>query len=256
VEKKWAFQDCLGLAPELLPLIPQPCLAIVLLYPIPDKGTTPAPAELKTNVQPEGAYFMKQLVPNACGSIAVIHTIANLRDKIETEKGSPIDNFLAATASKSPEERGLMLGQDEAISGAHKRVASKGQTKPDDDHYRSDFHFIVFLNIKGLLVELDGSKTAPITHGYTSDDTFVRDTANIITGVMASNPGELFFSVITLGPALGGELEQAEREEKQISESDVATLVSMGFDAGLVREALRVGGNTEAALEYLISNLN
>ena len=28
--------------------------------------------------------------------------------------------------------------------------------QPDEDHYRTDFHFIVFMTINGLLVELVG----------------------------------------------------------------------------------------------------
>lgn len=93
-----------------------------------------------------------------------------------------------------------------------------------------------------------------------------------------SNPTELFFSVLTFGPALDDEAEEAEREEKQVSEvcllmyknmalctklvpppitqSDVATLVSMGWEETASREALRASGGVEAAIELLISRLS
>jgi len=124
-------------------------------------------------------------VPNACGSIAVIHTIANLRERLSVEKDSPIDKFLANTIDKTPEERGRMLGLDEAIAGAHKQVAKKGQTNPDGDYYRSDFHFVVFLNYSRTLIELDGTKAGPINHGTTSETSFVRDTAGIVRRIMS-----------------------------------------------------------------------
>ena len=66
-----------------------------------------------------------------------------------------------------------------------------------------------------------------------------------------SNPGELFYSVLSFGPALGDEAEDAEREEKQVSEGDVATLVSMGFNESASREALKAAGSVEAAMVSL-----
>ena len=70
-----------------------------------------------------------------------------------------------------------------------------------------------------------------------------------------SNPGELFYSVLSFGPALGDEAEDAEREEKQVSEGDVATLVSMGFNESASREALKAAGSVEAAMVSYLASL-
>ncbi len=73
-------------------------------------------------------YFVKQLVANACGTIAIVHAIANNLDKIQLEEGKGLRKFIENTKENSPLERGEKLGYDECIAQAHETSSKKGQT--------------------------------------------------------------------------------------------------------------------------------
>lgn len=78
VPTTWQFADCFSLDEELLSMIPQPCISFILLFPSPDREEE----ELVRSSSPktEGVFFMRQLLDNACGTIAVIHSILNNKD--------------------------------------------------------------------------------------------------------------------------------------------------------------------------------
>merc|ERR1712008_516790 len=77
------FMDVLGLDEELLALVPHRVVALVLLYPT----TTEAEEHLRRGVEvqlgealPESkakVFFLRQLAGGTCGTIAVLHAIAN-----------------------------------------------------------------------------------------------------------------------------------------------------------------------------------
>ncbi len=85
-------------------------------------------------------YFVKQLVPNACGTIAVVHAIANNMSRIQLDstfsrlraltfpEEKALFKFITSTQDKSPLERGELLGYDEGIAKAHEDSSKKGQT--------------------------------------------------------------------------------------------------------------------------------
>jgi ubiquitin carboxyl-terminal hydrolase L3 len=89
-----AFRDCFGLEDDLLCMIPQPCHAVIFLFPCTKMyeaqgERTPASAEAS-----QSAYFMKQFVSNACGSIAVIHCLINNRQQLSITPGMFLFLFL------------------------------------------------------------------------------------------------------------------------------------------------------------------
>uniref|UniRef100_A0ACB8FJG9 Uncharacterized protein n=1 Tax=Sphaerodactylus townsendi TaxID=933632 RepID=A0ACB8FJG9_9SAUR len=72
---------------------------------------------------------MKQTISNACGTIGLIHAIANNRDKINFEAKSSLKKFLDDSVSMSPEERAKYLETYEAIRVTHESSAHEGQTE-------------------------------------------------------------------------------------------------------------------------------
>ncbi|KAH0624467.1 hypothetical protein JD844_031936 [Phrynosoma platyrhinos] len=74
-------------------------------------------------------YFMKQTISNACGTIGLIHAIANNRDKINFEEDSSLKKFLDDSVPMSPEERAKYLETYEAIRVTHESSAHEGQTE-------------------------------------------------------------------------------------------------------------------------------
>jgi len=259
VSKDWAFVDCCGLSDDLLDFIPQPCIAVLFLFPY--KQTLKLKSDEKTGDDSKeksssSLYFMKQLVSNACGSIAVLHSLANNQDKVTLNKEGALHSFLTRTGSMSAAERGLELGLDDGITAAHKKSGKKGQTRPED-HQGDDFHFVCFVQKDGLLYQLDGMKATPIAQGECgTGKEFLKKTAEVVQKeYMDKMPGELFFSFITLGPSDSATAADAQKEDEVVvSQTALAEMVSMGFDQNKSTTALRAcNNNVENAIAMVLS---
>ena len=88
---------------------------------------------------------MKQTVSNACGTVALLHCVANAQryqtpstfmfkpllsstGRLQLVPGSPLQVFLEATAGLTPEERADRLENDAEIVRVHDEAAREGQT--------------------------------------------------------------------------------------------------------------------------------
>ncbi|XP_068922905.1 ubiquitin carboxyl-terminal hydrolase isozyme L3 isoform X3 [Petaurus breviceps papuanus] len=130
----WQFVDVYGMEPELLSMVPRPVCAVLLLFPITEKYEVfriEEEEKIKSEGQDvtESVYFMKQTISNACGTIGLIHAIANNKDKMNFESGSALKKFLEESLSMNPEERARYLEKYEAIRVTHESSAHEGQTE-------------------------------------------------------------------------------------------------------------------------------
>jgi len=98
VDEKWMFVDVIGTDPELLEMVPRPAMGVLLLFPITEK-VTKAEEEERLKLETEGqitdqkVWFMKQTIGNACGTIGVLHALANIYDKLSLPEDSPLQQF-------------------------------------------------------------------------------------------------------------------------------------------------------------------
>lgn len=202
---KWQMVDVLGLDPELLPSVPRPALAVILLFPTSPKyeeHKTQQEEEVKEKGQTvsENVFYLKQVVENACGTIALIHSVANNTDRIQLGDGH-LKQFLEDAQALTPDERGELLQKAEGIINTHKQLALEGQTEAPDSSTPVNYHFVAFVQKDGSLYELDGRKSFPINHGPTTEDTFLEDAAKVCQQYMARDPDELHFTVVALAAA-------------------------------------------------------
>ncbi|KAK9763637.1 ubiquitinyl hydrolase 1 [Basidiobolus ranarum] len=203
VSKVWSFTDIWGLDDDLLQMVPQPCVSLLLLFPI-TPGYEKFRIEESNRLTESGqhisdeVYFMKQTIRNACGSIAVLHSLANTADKVEILDG-PLKEFLDKTQSLSPSERAKVLETSGEIAQAHQVTAQSGQTQAPDAEDDVDLHFISFIERDGEIYELDGRKPFPINHGKC--DSLLKDGAKLIKNFMERDPDLLQFTVIGLAPS-------------------------------------------------------
>lgn len=200
VSSDWSLTDVIGLESEALEWIPQPVKAIILLFPTSEayeKHRTEEHEKLSADPEkyPDDLYYMRQLTHNACGTVALIHSVANNKDICL--KDGVLKNFLNNSKDLTPEERGKALENDKTFTEDHQTLAQEGQTMvaPEDKVYH---HFIALINKDGVLYELDGRKSFPIKHGTTTDETFVQDAAKVCKQFMARDPQELRFTVMAL----------------------------------------------------------
>ncbi len=213
----WGFADVFGLDEELLMMVPQPCVALCLLYPS-TKISRPRREDLrkKKNEQeaagapslPEGLFFVQQHdeIGNACGTIACLHTLSNCAaaGAFELNPG-PLATFIESVKDKSVADRGWALANAVDLQELSDETAAAGETEGAGTDDAMDSHFICFVNIKGSLFELDGrtwdehGQAFPVNHGPTTPETFVSQAAKIIReDFMARDPENYGFNVTAL----------------------------------------------------------
>ncbi|VDL89065.1 unnamed protein product, partial [Schistocephalus solidus] len=179
VPKSVGFTDVLGVDPVLQALVPKPVYALLLLYPINENVDSQKIGDVSVD---ENCFFLKQTISNACGTIAVLHALANIRDKIDTTNMTWLNNFIKQTQSLSPAERGEKLEREQA----------------PDATAKVDLHFVTFVNCHGKLIELDGRREGPVCHGTTSADSLLSDACNAAKKFMERDAENLLFSLIAL----------------------------------------------------------
>ena len=92
---------------------------------------------------------MKQTVPNACGTIAILHAIGNLDkdlfDKV-VKPDSYLDKFFKDTKTNimSPTAIATYLENDETIDALHSEASHQGQSEVPDVEEDVTNHFVAF----------------------------------------------------------------------------------------------------------------
>lgn len=126
--EQWAFHDCFGLDEELLAFLPSPVLAVVLLFPWEQealrKGRKAQGKELPQ------VFWMEQHVGNACGTVAVVHSLLANRERLAMHPNCVAERFFAWAKPLSPSDRGDLLGGMEELAVVADAAASVGQTAP------------------------------------------------------------------------------------------------------------------------------
>ncbi|PRP80840.1 ubiquitin carboxyl-terminal hydrolase isozyme L3-like [Planoprotostelium fungivorum] len=196
---KWQFTDVYGTDPELLAMVPQPTIALLLLYPITKKVEE---AESKETPQEQSnVWYMNQYIGNACGTIAVIHALANNQKELGLSESSPLSQFFERTNNLNAHDRAKALEEAKEISEAHESTAQQGQTETPDLHADINLHFIAFVHRDGVLYELDGRKKNPVARGPTTPDTLLTDATRVCASFMERDPEQNQFSMIALSSA-------------------------------------------------------
>lgn len=181
---EWSVVDLIGIDEDALGFVPQPVAAIIFLYPSTVHDTT---EEGDTSLN-ESVYFMKQVIRNACGTIALLHGVGNNLDKIELREGSPLKKYYEAVNSLSPLERGKELCKNSEILQSHELHALQGQTTTPNLDDKIDNHFVALVERNGRLYRLNGSKNGPVDHGPSSQETFLYDAAAVCRQFIDKHP--------------------------------------------------------------------
>lgn len=201
VNEKYVFHEILGVDEALLGFVPQPVFAVLMLFPISaaseaHKTTEEASiAEKGQTVHPD-VYHVKQVIGNACGTIGLLHAVANNEQKLELDANKFFAKFLGQTRKMNLNERAVALEANPDIEVEHQSLAS--EAKSDVSHAVNDnLHFNAFVEVGGDLYELDGRKNRPINHGKCTD--LLRDAVTVVQQFMSRDPNEIRFNLVALG---------------------------------------------------------
>ncbi len=151
-------------------------------------------------------WFTKQRIGNACGTIGILHALANIPEPLKVVT-IPSTSWLGkffddCPAALSPIAKAERLEQDEEIESKHDEATSdsRNQTSRGALEDKVETHFVALTNVGGELFELDGRKAGPISHGRTSQESFLKDSANVVQKFMDRDPGEMRFTILALAP--------------------------------------------------------
>uniref|UniRef100_A0A4W5JZM2 Ubiquitin carboxyl-terminal hydrolase n=2 Tax=Hucho hucho TaxID=62062 RepID=A0A4W5JZM2_9TELE len=79
----WRFVDVLGLEDEGVSSVPSPSCALMLLFPLTQQHESFRQQQAGKVSGGTGLYFLKQTVVNSCGTVALLHAVANNPTHIE-----------------------------------------------------------------------------------------------------------------------------------------------------------------------------
>ncbi|ORX77326.1 peptidase C12, ubiquitin carboxyl-terminal hydrolase 1 [Anaeromyces robustus] len=190
VTGNWGFSDLWGLDDEALMFVSQPCLAVLLLFPITEESENLTKNE-NERIKKEGQtvskdiYFSNQTIPNACGTMAILHALLNNTELVDIGDGI-LKKIYQDTKELSPMDKAKYLEQSKDLANVHSEYSIKGQTTVTEADDNVDLHFICFIQKNGDLYELDGRKEFPINHGKCDD--LLKGAVNIIKDVISRNP--------------------------------------------------------------------
>lgn len=214
------FGDIYGLDDELLAMVPQPAKAVILLFPLTDDFKKKRDARYAEKLKELGEghidptiIWIKQTIGNACGTMAILHALAN--SPVELEPMSATGEFIEQCKHKTPLERAKLLESTPLFKNIHAETATTGQTAPPED-LNVDLHFTCFVEAPDAsarqpgsveyskrLIELDGSRDGPMDHGPVDD--FLKDVAKVVKeDFIGCSDGSLNFTLISLGPGPDG----------------------------------------------------
>ncbi|KAF4694368.1 hypothetical protein FOZ60_008239 [Perkinsus olseni] len=139
------FTDVLSVEDWAIEMVPQPVLAAVLLFPIKDSTEEDDKKRIqavKKEEIPASAYFTRQTVGNACGTIGIIHCMANIDGKcgVEYSDDSYIHSLLQNTKSMTPDERASYIEKDDNLEKAHRQAEHQGQSRPPAENESVSTH--------------------------------------------------------------------------------------------------------------------
>lgn len=194
VDERFAVSDILGFDEEMLGFVVKPVNAVIFLYPLDGENIeqdlsllseTDEEREAKDLELGEDLYTIKQTISNACGTIALIHALANNLSLFKFKEDSIVKKFIDSTMDKSPIERGLLLEEEKELARAHEECAESGDSAMN---MRSNLHFVALVEHKNYLWKVDGRKEKPsIRVNTATSDSVLESAAEYARAFMKKN---------------------------------------------------------------------
>ncbi|OWR48703.1 ubiquitin carboxy-terminal hydrolase [Danaus plexippus plexippus] len=205
VSNKWRMVDVMGLEGDPLKWVPRPVLAVILLFPLSEhyerhRSQQENELQIKPQQPPKDVFHLKQVLSNVCGTIALVHSVANNINTIDLEDGI-LKDYLKSASGLDAAAKGALLENSTHIFRAYEEVLNSANNPANEDSEPVNNHFITFIHKNGNLYELDGRKSIPINHGPTTPETLLDDSAKICLEFIAREPDNIGFNVVALVPA-------------------------------------------------------
>ncbi|EJD54514.1 cysteine proteinase [Auricularia subglabra TFB-10046 SS5] len=191
------FHDVLGFDDELLALIPQPVKAVVLLYPGFKNTMYREQQDVQGSVDRASLVHFRQLVMNQCGTMALLHCLANTPDL--PLRDGPIKQLFANCKGIPMDDAAAKLDESD-ISALHTAAALIGQSETPPADIHPEGAFCGFVEQNGNLIELDGWTEQPRLHGPI-EGSLIKSVIRVVKEIMTLRDGSCMFTLLALAPA-------------------------------------------------------
>ncbi|KAH6694000.1 hypothetical protein F5X68DRAFT_273409 [Plectosphaerella plurivora] len=210
------FHDVYSLDdPDLLAMVPRPAHALIFITPsnayhaVEAEDTAagtrdgPKPAAATDTEGPHPVLWFPQTIGNACGLIALLHSVLNGPSRERIVPGSPLADILReALALSSPDSRAELLYNSAVLEASHSRAAVGGDTAAPDAGDPIGYHFLAFVRGNdGNLWEFEGSFGGLICRGAVPEGEDMLGERVLEAGVrrfIKAGQGSAEFSIIAL----------------------------------------------------------
>ncbi|PKI85433.1 ubiquitinyl hydrolase 1 [Malassezia vespertilionis] len=202
---KYAFHDIFGLDPELLAMVPQPTNAVLFLFPLsPAIEARRKTEDAVPHTSQDDVLWFPQTIGNACGTIGLLHAIANSNAASAVASNSALAQLLGDAKKLAPAERTTLLAQSKALQSVHAATAQQGQTHAPEPVDDVDLHFVAFVRgADGQLLELDGRRTGPVVRDVrvpAQEDLLAKTAEFVQSYYMRADPEQVQYNLIALAP--------------------------------------------------------
>ncbi|QRG37989.1 hypothetical protein FDK38_002378 [Candidozyma auris] len=173
------FNDVFSITdPQLLAFLPQPVMALVMLFPLTESYEQYRKQEdAKGGHDSSKVIWFKQTIRNGCGLYALLHAMANLPREFIIEDSMVNKLLLSQLSSESSvEEKAKLVESLEQNIQLDDNYGNQGQTTAPDATESVEFHFITYVKgSDGHLYELDGRRTGPVDLGECDETHILSD---------------------------------------------------------------------------------
>lgn len=200
----YEFVDVYSTEDWALQMIPQPVVAVIMLYPLSEKQESCYDQDELAMSAMDKVWFTKQRIGNACGTIGLLHTLLNIPEPLRIFRpDSWLESFQQeCPAPLDPITKAEKLEGDKKIATLHDDATSSTENATDRGNLDDKLvtHFVALVNVDNKLYELDGRKQGPVLHGDTTEMTLLQDSCRVVKQFMDRDPGEMRFTILALAP--------------------------------------------------------
>ena len=193
------FGELFSLDYKEIQVIESPVYAVIVSY-----EESKEPNLRKENIKPTNyvTFYMKQteVLDNACGIIALLHSIGNNLGNANLQENSILFNYYERNKKKSSDERAKDLENYEEFKNVHNEYASMGQSAHCQEQSDVKNHYVTFIFYQGNLVELDGLLDGPyvvkenIQENDLLDETVLEMKRRLEEGLVTENLSIMFLT--------------------------------------------------------------
>jgi len=207
---EYSFHDVLSTEEWAIEMLPSPPLSFLFLYPITPSQESYHQSEANkkedTTDKKGGLVEVRQNIGNACGTIAILHAVANLAKStdpgIVPDGASWLGKFKEAAEGGTADSMASIVDGSEELERMHKESASSEEnstaTGTDD---KVNEHFVAFLQTSSGVWEMDGRRPegpgifrGPVPEG----GSFAGVSMQAVKGYMERDPTNYKFNIIAL----------------------------------------------------------